>query len=153
MKKIICLFAIVILSLTSVMAQECNFKRPDIKELRKIDKLLNDRLNFTPEQKVEIRKNHTKFKHKMDKVIDEMQSEHEKIRDIYLSGIPPFQAQLKSAPHKAKLVLLKQEADNLRKENRKQFEQLLDENQKAEFEKIKIELSKSFKNAKKPPVD
>ena len=32
-------------------------------------------------------------------------------------------------------------------------EQLLDENQKAEFEKIKIELSKSFKNAKKPPVD
>ena len=153
MKKIVIILSIIILSVSSAIAHECSFKRPDMKEFRKIDKLLNERLNFTPEQKIEIRKNHTKFKHEMDKIIDEMENEHTKIRNIYLSGIPQFQAQLKSAPSKAKLVILKQKADNLRQENRKQFEQILDENQKAEFEKIKLELSKTHKSFKKQPMD
>lgn len=140
---IIAFLSFFIVGSNMAFSKECdNFipKKPPIAEQKRIDKLLNDRLNFTKEQKEKIRKNHSAFSKEMDKIIAQMQEEHDKIRNIYMLGLPPFQANLRSAKHKANLVILKQKADFLRDKNRKNFEEILTQEQKSEFEKIKIEI-------------
>ena len=140
---IFALFGFFAVSPNMAFSKECdNFipKKPPVAEQKRIDKLLNDRLNFTKEQKEKIRKNHSAFSKEMDKIIAQMQEEHNKIRNIYMLGLPPFQANIRSAKHKANLVILKQKADFLRDKNRKNFEEILTQEQKNEFEKIKIEI-------------
>ena len=139
----IALLGFFMMSPNMAFSKECdNFipKKPPVAEQKRIDKLLNDRLNFTKEQKEKIRKNHSAFSKEMDKIIAQMQEEHDKIRNIYMLGLPPLQANLRSAKHKANLVILKQKADFLRDKNRKNFEEILTQEQKSEFEKIKIEI-------------
>ena len=140
---IFALLGFFMMSSNMAFSKECdNFipKKPPIAEQKRIDKLLNERLNFTKEQKEKIRKNHSAFSKEMDKIIAQMQEEHNKIRNIYMLGLPPFQANIRSAKHKANLVILKQKADCLRDKNRKNFEEILTQEQKSEFEKIKIEI-------------
>ena len=76
----------------------------------------------------------------MNKIIKKMQELHDKIRNVYLTGIPKFQADIKTAPLKAELVLLKQQADKLRIEHRKNFENILTPEQKAKFQMLKKEM-------------
>ena len=82
----------------------------------------------------------------MEKIIKEMKKKHEAIRNVYLSGIPKFQADVKTAPYKAELVILKQNANKLRQKNRKNFESILTTEQKAEFQILKQEFSKKHHN-------
>ena len=114
--------------------------RIDMTEAKKVDAMLEERLLLTEEQKVQIRKNHTKFKKELEKVFEQMRREQKYIRNVYLTGIPPYQANIRTSASKAKLLVLKQKAENLRDENRKNFEKILTPEQKIEFEKIKLEL-------------
>ena len=118
--------------------------RPDKKAFeehaKKFDQMLTDRLKLTEDQQKTIEKNRKKFRKEMDKVFSDMQKEQKKIRDVYMTGIPPYQANLRTSASKAKLAVLKQKADTLRDENRKNFEKVLTPEQKAEFEKIKQEM-------------
>ena len=109
------------------------------KEHEAFDKLLNERLNFSIEQKKAIRENHENYKNEISKIFSKMEKLQLKIRNVYLSGLPKWQTDLRTAPYKAELVLLKQEAENKRIENRKNFENILTEEQLLEFEKIKKE--------------
>lgn len=108
------------------------------KEAR-LDNYLDSRLHFSDEQKVLIKQNRKKFRKQIEKEVVQMKKIHDEIRNVYLTGIPKYQADIKTAPKKAQLVLLKNNVDRIRAERRKNFEQILDENQKVEFEKIKKE--------------
>ncbi len=113
--------------------------KPIHKEKKEFIQLLDERLKFTPEQKAILKQNRKKNRKEMEKIVKEMEKLHNEIKSIYQSKIPKYQADIKTAPKKLQLVLLKQDADNLRKKHREEFEKILTENQKIEFEKIKKE--------------
>ena len=116
-----------------------------IKERKEIDLILENRLNLTQEQKDYIKTNRQKHKKDIENLIEKMQKLHIDIRNVYLTGIPKWQADLRTAHLKAELAILKQNIDKMKTENRKNFENILNPDQKAEFEIIKKEFA-----AKKP---
>ena len=113
--------------------------KPTHKEQKQFDKMLDERLKLTPEQKNYIKTNRPKHIKEMEKTISKMENLHKKIKNVYLLGIPKYQADLRTAPYKAELALLKQSAHKQKMENRKNFENILTKEQKAEFEKMKKE--------------
>lgn len=142
-KKILTILVVIFISSNMVTAHDCDKKnisnKPTFKEQRQFDKFLNEQLNLTETQQDQLKKNRSKYRREMEKIVDKMQKLHDEIRDVYLTGIPKFQADLKTAPMKAQLVSLKQEADKLRTEHRKTFENILTTEQKIKFEEIKKE--------------
>ena len=142
-KKILTTLTIIFIATLSTQAYECPKKdiprQPTFKEQRQFDKLLNEKLNLTEKQQEELKKNRANHRREMKKIVDKMQKLHDDIRDVYLTGIPKFQADLKTAPMKAQLVSLKQSANKLRAEHRKAFENVLTPEQKAQFELLKKE--------------
>ena len=142
-KNFLTLFTILLISTNTVFAHDCAKKdipyKPTYKEQRQFDKLLNEKLNLSEEQQDTLRKNRSKHRREMEKIINKMQDLHDEIRNIYLTGIPKFQADLRTAPMKAQLVTLKQSADKLRAEHRKSFENVLTPEQKIQFEELKKE--------------
>lgn len=149
MKKfIINLIAINIILCTSAFANNIPCQMPHkhtIKERKEIDLILENRLNLTQEQKDYIKTNRQKHKKDIENLIEKMQKLHIDIRNVYLTGIPKWQADLRTAHLKAELAILKQNIDKMKTENRKNFENILNPDQKAEFEIIKKEFA-----AKKP---
>ena len=148
--KIISVLSILIVLSASVQAHECYNKdipsKPSFIQQKKMDNLLNERLQLTQEQQEQLRKNRSESRKEMEKIIKEMKKKHEAIRNVYLSGIPKFQADVKTAPYKAELVILKQNANKLRQKNRKNFESILTTEQKAEFQILRQEFSKKHHN-------
>jgi len=146
-KNIITILGIILLTTSCSFAHNCENKnfphKPTFKEQRQIDKLLNEKLNLTQEQQAVLKENRSKHRREMEKIVKDMQDLHDKIRNVYLTGIPKFQADLKTAPLKAELVILKQNADKLRAEHRKAFEDVLTDEQKVEFELLKKEIKKT----------
>ena len=142
-KKILTILVVIFISSNMVTAHDCDKKnipnKPTFKEQRQFDKFLNEQLNLTETQQDQLKKNRSKYRREMEKIVNEMQKLHDDIRDVYLTGIPKFQADLKTAPIKAQLVSLKQSADKLRAEHRKSFENALTPEQKIKFEEIKKE--------------
>jgi len=114
--------------------------KPTHKQIKEFDNFLDSRLQLTKEQKELLKQNRTKHNKEMKKVVSKMQNAHDKIRNVYLTGIPPFQAKLRTAPYKAELALLMQQAKSIREDARKEFESILTDEQKVEFEKIKKEM-------------
>ena len=126
----------------------CNKHKPSIKEQEKIDKILIERLKLTNEQIEFMKENHPQHKKEMEKIINRMEKLHTEIRNIYLLCLPKFQSDLRTAPYKTELVILKQNADKLKQENRKKFESVLTQEQKIEFEKIKKEFQEKHTHKK-----
>lgn len=143
MKNFLIILTLNLIFSNSILAHECinkDFpKKPTFKEQKQMDNFLNEKLNLTQEQQEILRKNRSQYRKNMEKIVKEMQELHDKIRDIYLTGIPKFQADIKSAPLKAQLVALKQSANKLRQEHRKAFENILTNEQKIKFETVKKE--------------
>ena len=117
--------------------------KPSSKEIKKMDKMIEERLNLTDEQIKILKANRQKNVKELEKIVSKMDALHKKIRNIYLLGLPTYQADIKSAPYKMELVILKQNADMIRNQNRKTFESVLTPEQKAEFKKFKSELPKN----------
>ena len=145
MKKIILSLIITFLSINLYALADLNppmphKPKPTHKEQKEFSQLLDERLNFTPEQKAILKQNRKKNRKEMEKIVKEMEKLHNEIKVVYLSGIPKYQADIKTSTKKIQLVLLKQEADNLRKKHREEFEKILTDEQKVEFEKFKKEL-------------
>ncbi|MBR1616907.1 Spy/CpxP family protein refolding chaperone [bacterium] len=117
---------------------------------KEFDTMLNKRLNLTPEQQEYIKQNRPKHREEIIKTYDKMKEVHDKIQEVYsLSDISKFQADVKTAPMKAELAILKQSAHNTKMKNRKQFENILTKEQKIEFEKIKKEYHSKAPNSEK----
>lgn len=116
-------------------------KYPAPKEQDKIDKMLETRLNLTTEQINYLKKVKPKNRKEIENAIKKMELKRDEIRNVYLLGLPRFQTDIRTAPLKAELVILKQNADKLKENHRKDFENILTLEQKLEFEKIKKELA------------
>lgn len=116
--------------------------RPNKKIIKDLDKLLDERLHLTDEQKQQLKQMRPRHKAEMEQVVKQMKICHLKIRNVYLSGIPPYQAGIKTAPYKAQLAILNQNAMNLKDSHRKEFEKILTPEQKIEFEKLREERKK-----------
>ncbi len=118
------------------------------KQKRDFDLMLETRLNLTAEQKKQIDENRLEYRKEMQKTVKKMEYLSKKIKRIYETKTSKIQADVESTPLKLELVLLKQKADKIRIENRKKFESILNDAQKAEFEKIKQEFhnKKRMKN-------
>ena len=117
-------------------------KKPTKQDFKKMDKFIEQRLNLSDEQIKILKSKRQKNIKELEKIIAKMETNHKKIRDIYLLGLPKYQADIKSAPYKMELVMLKQNANSIRNQNRKEFEAILTNEQKAEFKKLKSELPK-----------
>ena len=118
------------------------------KKQQNFDAMLDSRLHFTEEQKQKIYENRQCYRKEMQKTVKKMEYLSKKIKRIYLTKKSKIQADIESTPLKLELAILKQNADRMRMENRKKFEQLLDDTQKIEFEKIKQE----FHNKQKEKI-
>ena len=139
-KKILSLLTIILISISTVEANDHHKDIPQklsFKERRQMELFLNKELNLTDEQQEQLKKNRIAHRKNMNEIVGKMETLHDKIRNIYYSGIPKFHADIKTAPMKAELVLLKQNAQKLRQENRKNFEKILTPEQKIIFEELK----------------
>ena len=107
------------------------------------------RLNLTEEQKAQIEINKQKDKEKIKPIIDKL---HQKKLDYMLlesNSEIDEQTKIKQKEElQNEIKELKFQADNCRKENMKNFEAILSEEQKVEFEKIKIEQKNEIKKRK-----
>ena len=143
-KYILTITTLLFISTTPLLAHDCSenkmHQKQSPKQQKQWENIINERLNLTEEQQIKLRENKQLHKKEMGKIVEKMQIQHDKIRDVYYSGIPKFQADIKTAPMKAELVILKQNADKLRQENRKNFKSILTEEQAIEFEKLKEEI-------------
>ena len=158
MMKQILIILTIILSLNFVtFAKDINntdnnsFKQQKYSEFqmrqKNFDAMLDSRLHLTDEQKQKINENRVQYRQELQKTIKKMEYLGKKIKKIYLTKTSKIQADIESAPLKLELAMLKQKADKIRIENRKKFEQILNDDQKAEFEKIKQEFhNKKIKN-------
>lgn len=105
----------------------------------RIDEMVGKRLNLSDEQWIYIKQERIKDKEKIHKIIEKMQQNHDKIRQIYQAESQHWIADLKTATLKAELVNLKKEAEKIKKEGRRKFIDSLTQEQKLEFEKMKQE--------------
>ncbi len=144
MKKIIPVLMAIFLSVNLAVVAKTNDItnkfQPKCKEKKEFIQQLDERLNFTPEQKEILKQNRKKNRKEMEKIVKEMEKLHNEIKSIYLSTDNKLEADIKSSTKKMQLVLLKQEADNLRKKHREEFLKILTPQQKAELEKFKKEM-------------
>lgn len=130
---------------------QIHHKKPTAKQQKEFDKLLDERLKLTKEQKEYIAKNRPKHIKEMEETIKKMDDLHKKIGKIYNSNNSKFQADLQTASMKTELAILKQNAIKQKRENRKNFENILTKEQKIEFEKLRKELAQ--KRAIQPPSE
>ena len=144
-KNILTILSIIFIAQNPIQAHtyvsEFAAKKPTFQEQRKMNALLNEKLNLSQEQQDLIDKNRSQHKKEMSKVVKKMETLHDEIKEMYIIGIPKFQADLRTAPKKAELVKLKQEADKLRLDYRKSFENILNDEQKIRFDTLKKEVS------------
>lgn len=106
---------------------------PSVKEQKAIDSNYKMRLKLTQEQVEVLKEMRIKHKKEMQKIVKDMVKIHHSIRDVYLTGIPKYQADFRTAKYKAELALLNQNAKNLKKQYRKNILNVLDETQKEEY--------------------
>lgn len=97
------------------------------------------RLNLTEEQKKQAHEIRMQGHEKMKPIFEKMQVTKQEIRKIKESELAQEEKDAKILPLKDELKKLVQEAKKVRIENTKQFESILTDEQKVEFEKIKQE--------------
>ena len=123
------------------------------------------RLNLTEEQKKQIEENKIKDREKMKPIFDEMKSKRMEIMNIKKDNkLSDSEKVKKSAELEKDIIDLRVKADELRRENMKNFENILTKEQLEEFSKIKEEqkqhmekMRKQFEGKKKlkgskPPI-
>ena len=109
MKKIAIKFIVVIMLFFSYAnAQQCSDmpSKEKLKNAAKFDEYLDTQLHFTQEQKNFIKQNRQKYKKDLSKILNQMQKLHDEIRDVYILGIPKYQADIRTASKKAITFLI-----------------------------------------------
>lgn len=110
---------------------------------------IEKRLNLSEKQRKQIEKNKEKDKAKIIPIIKEIKAKNEQLHKIYKDEtLSKEQKHEQAATIKKDLAKLRAKADKCRKDNMKKFESVLDKNQKAEFEKIKLEQKEEMQKRK-----
>lgn len=144
MKKLLIILTLITICTNTIQADEQtnknDFRKASIAKQERIKNFLNEELNLSEDQQKILKKNRIQLRQEMSPIIKKMQNLHDEIKNIYSSNIPKIQADLKTAPLKAELVILKQKANKLRLEHRKNFENALTNEQKIKFKAFKNEM-------------
>ncbi len=116
---------------------------------------LDEALNLTQEQKDILKKNREASKEKMKPIMKKMSKKKYELDKVMLSNASKEQKAKKIEKIKGEMKVLKQQADEIRKEDMKKFESVLTDEQKAKFEEIKKEKRKQFekKQFEKKPIN
>ncbi len=111
---------------------------------------IDKRLKLTDEQKKQIEENKIKDREQLKPLMEQIKVKKQEIRDVIESTkLSDEEKSKKTAELLKELDALKTQANTLRKENMKNFESILTEKQKKEFEKIKKEQKKDIEKRKK----
>lgn len=111
---------------------------------------IDKRLKLTDEQRKKIEENKIKDREQLTPIIEQIKVKKQEIRAVIENPkLSDTDKSKKTAELLKELDGLKLKADNIRKENLKNFESILTEKQKKEFEKIKKEQKKEIEKLKK----
>lgn len=99
----------------------------------------DERLKLTEDQKAQAHQIRMKGHEKIKPVMDKMKAKHDEIRQVAQSNLSQAEKDKKMLALKEDMRKLKKEARQIRMENTKEFEAILTDEQKTEFEKIKQE--------------
>ncbi len=109
---------------------------------------LAEALNLTQEQKDILKQNRKASKEKMKPIMKKMSKKKYELDKVMLSNASKEQKAKKIAKIKSEMKALKLQADEIRKEDMKKFEEVLTPEQKAKFEEIKKEKRAQFEQRK-----
>jgi len=122
---------------------------PSKEEMEKKKAEVEKRLKLTEEQKLQIEKKRKEGHEKIKPIFKEKQEKTIEIKKIFRDEILTLeQKKEKIAPLKEDIKKLNEQADALRKENMRYFENILTDKQKKEFAKIKAEQKKAMKKSR-----
>lgn len=112
----------------------------DKKDFKKQIQNIDERLKLTEEQKAKAHELRMKGHEKIKPVVQKIKAKHEEIKTIIENpALTQEQKDKKIYNAEKELLKLKQEARKIRTQNMKEFEAILTDEQKAEFENIKKE--------------
>lgn len=97
------------------------------------------RLGLTAEQKQTLDRQRNEDLKEIKPVLEEMAAKRSEFENIVNSNMPQIEKEAKLLKLKGEMRDLKARADEKRSQNMKRFEAVLTDEQKAEFEKIKLE--------------
>lgn len=97
------------------------------------------RLNLTEKQKEKARAIHQKGKEQMKPIIAQIKEKKREIEAVKLSRIVERDQQERIAQLQEEIKALKKQAHEIRKENSKEFEKILNRKQRAELKQMKAE--------------
>ena len=100
---------------------------------------LEEELNLTEQQKAKAKENRIKGRKEMKPVMDEIRAKKEAVLDVMDSDLSKEEQQAKIKELQSEIKKLHEKANTIREKNMKEFEKILDKEQKAKFEKIKKE--------------
>ncbi len=122
---------------------------PSKAEMEKKKAEFEKRLKLTDEQKQQIQENRKQGHEKVKPIFEQKQEKLKEIKKIYKdTTLTKEEKQEKTAPLKADVKKLNEQANAYREENMKAFEAILTDKQKKEFNKIKQEQKKDMEKRK-----
>ena len=154
MKKILLLFAVIILSLNMVNATEPNIN--DIKKMQQImtqraqrEVAFEKRLGLTEEQKIKAKEIRIKGHEKIKPVIEEIKAKKQEAKMVKMSRIAVQVQEERLSKIDSELKILEKRAHDIRNSNMKEFESILTKDQKKILKQMKKEGRKNY-NAQHP---
>lgn len=111
-------------------------ERPTKEEMRK---QFEQRLNLSDKQKEKAKAIHNQGREEMKPIMAQIQQKHKEIEMVKLSRMAEQMQQEKIAQLTAEIHALEKQAHEIRKQNSKEFEKILNKKQKAELEVMKAE--------------
>ena len=148
MKKLLTtMFCLSIIALGAQGAFAQNFDNgnpPPVKHHKGMKKMpprvnLEEYLNLTEQQKAQVKANRIKSRKAMKPIMNSISDKREAILDVMDSDLPKAQQEAKIKALKEEINGLHKQANEIRKQNMKDFEAILTPEQKAKFEKFKQE--------------
>lgn len=139
---------------TTTRPVQNNLTRPQKPDKEQMRKQFEERLQLTDKQKEKAKKIHEKGRAQMTPVMEKIKTKHQEIVTIQQSTNLSDEEKAKQIEkNKTELKALRNQANELRKQNSEEFEKILTKSQKTELEKMKAEGRAKFEKSHKarPP--
>ena len=149
MKKLLVLMAILTISLSTVNPNEAikqpEFNKQNINTIRiQREKVFENRLGLTEEQKIKAKEIRIKGHEKIKPVIEEIKAKKQEAKMVKMSRIAVQVQEERLAEIDAELKVLEKKAHDIRKANMKEFESILTKKQKRTLKQMKKEGRKRY---------
>jgi len=117
---------------------------------QQIKKMFEQRLNLTEKQKQKAAQIHKEGREQMKPIMMKLELKHQEVDNIRLSKMSQQAQQEKIDEINSQIKELEKQAQEIRKQNTKEFENILTKKQKSELEKMKAEGRERFERNHPP---